>query len=143
MLTDVYSPEVHVLSHLCLALHFCLSWLPSSRSRRRRLVSHPGIAFIILWFLILWLAMMEGCQGASVVLQPIDKDKYVKSPPCELMNTRLAHTGDNMERFIVGHQFFLVWLVFVTNLMASTVADATVLGFLKIISNTFLSTVLP
>lgn len=65
----------------------------------------PSIAaFFIFWFLICWLAMMEGGQGALVGLQPIDKDRYEFSHPRTLKNTTIAHKGDNMERFIVGRQ---------------------------------------
>jgi len=100
----------------------------------------PIVAFIVFWFLILWLAMMEGGQGALVGLQPIEKDKYAESHPRALKNTLLAHKGDNMERFIVGRQFLVVLVVFVTNLMASAIPDASVLGLPDVLNQIFLST---
>jgi hypothetical protein len=98
------------------------------------------VAFLIFWFLIVWLAMMEGGQGALVGLQPIDKALYAESHPRALMSTSLAHEGDNMERFIVGRQFLVVLVVFVTNMMASAVDDASVLGLPDILNEIFLAT---
>jgi len=101
---------------------------------------HPVIAFFIFWFLIAWLAMMEGGQGALVGLQPIDKERYAETHPITLKNTMIAHKGDNMERFIVGRQFLVVLVVFVTNMMASAIVDASVLGLSDIMNEIFLAT---
>jgi len=88
----------------------------------------PVVAFFLFWFLIIWLAMMEGGQGALVGLQPIDKALYAESHPRALKNTTLAHKGDNMERFIVGRQFLVVLVVFLTNMMSSPIKGASVFG---------------
>jgi hypothetical protein len=45
-----------------------------------------------------------------------------------------------MERFIVGRQFLVVLVVFVTNMMASAVDDASVLGLPDILNEIFLAT---
>lgn len=87
--------------------------------RQNKLDIHPAGSFILFWFLILWLAMMEGGQGCLVGLQPIEKSKYSKSHPIALKNTILAHKGDNMERFIVGRQFLVVLVVFLINMSGS------------------------
>jgi hypothetical protein len=97
----------------------------------------PIAAFFIFWFLIIWLAMMEGGQGALVGLQPIEKNLYADSHPKSLMNTSLAHKGDNMERFIVGRQFLVVLVVFVTNMMASAIPNASVLNLSGGVSSLF------
>ena len=98
----------------------------------------PGVAFVVFWFLIVWLAMMEGGQGALVGLQPIDKALYAESHPRALQNTQLSHKGDNMERFIVGRQFLVVLVVFVTNMMASSIEDASVLNLNDGLTKVFL-----
>ena len=98
------------------------------------------VAFAIFWFLICWLAMMEGGQGCLVGLQPVDMDRYAQSHPRTWMNTKLAHKGDNMERFIVGRQFLVVLVVFVTNMMASAVDGASALGLPTVLNEVFLST---
>jgi hypothetical protein len=65
---------------------------------------HPVFALLLLAFLLVWLGMMEGGQGALVGLQPIEKELYKDSHPIAFKSTRIAHQGDNMERFIVGRQ---------------------------------------
>jgi silicon transporter len=101
---------------------------------------HPAAAFFIFWFLICWLGMMEGGQGALVGLQPIEKDRYSETHPKTLLNTRLAHMGDNMERFIVGRQFLVVLVVFVINMMAFAIKDPEVLGLNQTIIEIFFNT---
>lgn len=101
---------------------------------------HPAAAFFIFWFLICWLAMMEGGQGALVGLQPIDRRRYISSHPKTYKNTSLVHKGDNMERFIVGRQFLVVLVVFVTNMMGSAIKDPQVLGLSGIVVEIFLNT---
>ena len=98
------------------------------------------VAFIVFWFLLAWLAMMEGGQGALVGLQPIEKDRYASSHPRALKSTALSHKGDNMERFIVGRQFLVVLVVFVTNMMGSSIKGASVLGMPDVINEIFLAT---
>ena len=75
------------------------------------------VAAPVFWFLIVWLATMEGGQGALVGLQPVDKACYEKTHPKAAKTTTLAHRGDNMERFIVGRQFLVVLVVFVINMV--------------------------
>ena len=99
----------------------------------------PAAAFMVFWFLIVWLATMEGGQGALVGLQPIDKTLYAESHPRALKCTKLAHRGDNMERFIVGRQLLVVLVVFITNMMAWAVANAAVLGLPSVLNEVFLS----
>merc|ERR1719232_921078 len=100
----------------------------------------PIAAFFIFWLLILWLAMIEGGQGALVGLQPIDNSRYAKSHSISFKCTLLAHKGDNMERFIVGRQFLVLLIVFVINLMGSAVPDASVLGLPDVVNIIFLNT---
>jgi len=101
---------------------------------------HPALAFFVFWFLIVWLAMMEGGQGALVGLQPVNKALYVDTHPVTLKNTALAHKGDNMERFIMGRQLLVVLVVFVTNMVATAVKGASVLGLPTILNQIFLAT---
>ena len=98
----------------------------------------PIAAFFIFWFLIIWLATMEGGQGALVGLQPIDKTLFMNSHPISFKNTSVAHFESNMERFIVGRQFLVVLVVFVINLMASAIPDASVLNLSSTMVEIFL-----
>jgi hypothetical protein len=100
---------------------------------------HPVLAFFIFWFLIYWLGVMEGGQGCLVGLQHIDKTLYAESHPTTLKNTTIAHQGDNMERFIVGRQFLVVLVVFVSSFLSSSFPDAEVLGLSDEFRSIFLS----
>lgn len=97
------------------------------------------VAFLIFWFLLAWLSVLEGQLGTLVGLQPIDKKLYTESHRIALMNTSLAHNGDNMERYIIGRQFLVILIVFCTNLMGSAISDASVLGLPYIINEIFIS----
>lgn len=99
----------------------------------------PVVAFFIFWFLIAWLAMMEGGQGCLVGLEPINKSLYATTHPRTLINTSLVHKGDNLERFIVGRQFLVVLVVFLQNMMASSMKDTDVLGLTGPVKEIFLS----
>jgi len=96
-------------------------------------------AFFIFWFLILWLAMMEGGQGATVGLKPIDRNLYKESHPRSFKVCSLAHKGDNMERFIVGRQFLVVLVVFVSQLMSSAIPEIQLWGLNKETTEIFLN----
>lgn len=86
----------------------------------------PIFSVAIIWSLILWLGMMEGGQGCLVGLQPVDKSLYAVSHPMTLKCAKLAHQGDNMNRFIVGRQFLVVLVVFVINLCGSVITDTSI-----------------
>jgi hypothetical protein len=80
-------------------------------------------AFCLFLFLIVFLAMMEGGQGALVGLQPTDKTKYDQTHKICLRSTQMVHKNGNMERFIVGRQLMVVLVVFMVNLSASAIKD--------------------
>ena len=99
----------------------------------------PGGAFVLFWFLIIWLAMMEGGQGALVGLQPVDKSLYATTHPRTLKNTKLSHKGDNMERFIIGRQFLVVLVIFIINICGSAREEGVdPLGLPKIVNAIFI-----
>jgi hypothetical protein len=87
--------------------------------------------------------MMEGGQGCLVGLKPIDKERYKTSHPRSYQNTLIAHKGpaddNNMERLIVGRQFLVVLVVFVSNVVASAVPTIdTLLGLPEQVLTIFL-----
>jgi hypothetical protein len=100
---------------------------------------HPAFAFFLFWFLIVWLAMMEGGQGALVGLQVVEPSKYAVSHPRTLRNTRLAHKGDNMERFILGRQYLVVLVIFILNQSGAPIdTNKSVLNLPDIVTSIFL-----
>ncbi|GMI52326.1 hypothetical protein TeGR_g772, partial [Tetraparma gracilis] len=95
-------------------------------------------ALPILCVLLLWLALIEGGQGALVGLQPTPKDQYAQSHPITLKCTTLSHAGDNMERFICGRQFLVVLLIFLINTMGGAVGGAQVFNMAPWVIQIFL-----
>jgi len=101
---------------------------------------NPAVACVLFWFLVVWLATMEGGQGALVGLQPVDPLLYRDTHQNAFGNTRIAHRSNNMERFIVGRQFLVVLVVFAINMVASAVPDASVLNLPALVNEIFLGT---
>ena len=128
-------------SYSTAILIFCISFVMSALFSEKTTVAknvHPVLAFLLFWFLICWLAMMEGGQGCLVGLQAISRDVYASSHPRTLTNTIVAHEGDNMERFIIGRQFLVVLVIFLINTSASPIAEASALGFEGLVTSIFL-----
>ena len=96
------------------------------------------LAFVVIWVSILWLSMVEGGQGALVGLPPVDKELYKESHPVTYQCTSLAHHGDNLDRYLIGRQFLVIMLVFLTNLSGSPLKDTEVLGLPDVIQQIFL-----
>jgi hypothetical protein len=88
----------------------------------------PTVALVLMWFLIFWLGILEGGQGSLVGLQPVDSTQFQDSHPYAYACTQLAHTGDNLNRFIVGRQFLVVLVVFMLNMTVTVVDDFDVPG---------------
>jgi silicon transporter len=99
---------------------------------------HPALAFCVICFALIWLAMVEGGQGALVGLAPVQKDLYVDSHPITHKCTTLAHKGDNLDRYLIGRQFLVVLIVFVTNMSGAALKDAEVLGLPDVVQKIFL-----
>lgn len=100
--------------------------------------AHPVVACIVICFSVIWLAMVEGGQGALVGLPPVDKTLYMESHPITHKNTSLAHKGDNLDRYLIGRQFLVVLIVFVTNLCGNALPGAEVLWLPQWIQEIFL-----
>jgi len=109
-----------------------------SRQTKLSSTTTPIVPFLLFWFLLLWLGMIEGGQGALVGLQPVAKDLYANSHPVTHKCTVIAHKGDNMERFIVGRQFLVVLIVFITNMSGAALSGANVLNLPSIVSSIFI-----
>lgn len=101
---------------------------------------HPALAYIVIWAAIIWLSMVEGGQGALVGLPPVDKKLYETSHRITHKCTSRAHKGDNLDRYLIGRQFLVVLIVFVTNLSGAPLkeADTDAFGLPDVIQNIFL-----
>jgi silicon transporter len=99
---------------------------------------HPAFAFVLLWGAILWLSMIEGGQASMVGLPPINRELYKKSHPITYQICSMAHEGDNLDRYLMGRQFMVLLMVFVTNQCGAPLADAEVLGLPGVMTKIFL-----
>jgi len=73
----------------------------------------PAWAQLIIFIVALFfLAVMEGLQIALVELKRQDPDSYKASHPKAYRLGQLAANQDNIERFLMGRQVFVVCLVF-------------------------------
>lgn len=99
---------------------------------------HPIFAFCTFWVCVAWMTMVEGGQAALVGLPPVDRSFYRESHTVTFQCTSLAHRGDNLDRYLIGRQFMVLALVFVTNLSGAPLEDTTIFGFPKIMTDIFL-----
>lgn len=75
--------------------------------------SVPGWAALIIFLVALFfLAVMEGLQIALVELKRQELESFRISHPKAYRIGQLAAKGDNVERFLMGRQVFVVCLVF-------------------------------
>merc|ERR1712226_10219 len=73
----------------------------------------PGWASLLIFIFVLWcLGVMEGLQIALVELKKLNPDYYKTSHPTAYKLGQLACKGDNIERFLMGRQVFVVCSVF-------------------------------
>ena len=88
----------------------------------------PIVAFVVMWVGILWMSMVEGGQCSMVGLPPIDRELYKDSHPITYSICSLGHKGDNLNRYLMGRQFMVIFINFTIGLCGAPVAGAEVLG---------------
>jgi len=86
--------------------------------------SHPILEACLLVFMLSWIGLLEGCQISIVGLQGIDMEPYKHTYPRAYACCKVVHAGPNVERFLVGRQFLLLFNGF----LASRVAGAAFEG---------------
>jgi len=103
--------------------------------------SHPVVAYVVLWLVLIWLSMVEGGQASLVGLPPIDMNLYKESHPTSHKIMNVVNEGDNLDRYLMGRQFMVLALVFVENLCGHTMAtDKPVLGMPLFVNKIFFDT---
>lgn len=100
--------------------------------------SHPAAAFVLLWFAVLWLSVVEGGQASLVGLAPVNRELYKESHPMAYKCSVLSHTGDALDRYLLGRQFMVVFIVFSVNISGGPIADAELWGLPDVFLNIFL-----
>jgi len=101
--------------------------------------AHPVVALVVMWLGILWMSMVEGGQCSMVGLPPIDRELYRESHKITYQICSLGHKGDNLDRYLMGRQFMVIFINFTISLCGSpTDAEADVLGLPQWVKNIFL-----
>jgi len=98
------------------------------------------IALVLLWVGIFWLAMIEGGQASHVGLAPIDEELFKDSHPTTYKITHFCNKGDNLDRYLLGRQFGVIFVVFCINLSGAPIADAELWGLPEIVGQIFFGT---
>lgn len=100
---------------------------------------HPALAAVLLCFAVSWLSVVEGGQASLVGLSPVKRELYKESHSIAYKCTAISHTGDNLNRYLLGRQFMVVFIVFTINQSGNPIADATLWGLPQWVVNAFLS----
>lgn len=70
------------------------------------------ISILIFWILIMYLGCLEGGQNALVGLQTAPPSRYRKSHPCTAKAVEITSHGNNLQRFLMGRQLLIIFLIF-------------------------------
>lgn len=85
-----------------------------------------AVNIAVFTVLLFWVALLEGGQVALVGLASVDMDSFMHSHPRTYRCCKVVFNGPNLERFIVGRQFLLVFVIFmISRIGGSTGADNT------------------
>jgi len=102
---------------------------------------HPVAAGVILWVLIIWMSMVEGGQCSMVGLPPIDRALYRESHPITYKIAGWGHKGDNLDRYLMGRQFMVIFINFTIGLCGAPIdGSLPVLGLPQWIITIFCGT---
>ena len=99
---------------------------------------HPALAIVCLLVAILWLSVVEGGQASLVGLAPINREMYKESHPLAYKCTGISHTGDNLDRYLLGRQFMVVFIVFTVNQAGNPIDDAALWDLPQVVLDIFL-----
>lgn len=80
-----------------------------------KLPGHPAILYSVFVFVVSLLGMLEGLQIAILALERVNADLF-KHLSRAFTNHKLAtrYDGLNVQRFLIGRQFFVVFVVFLS-----------------------------
>jgi hypothetical protein len=73
------------------------------------LQGQAGLEIVVFWVMLWWIALLEGCQISIVGLQGCDVESFKDTHPRAYRCCKVVHKGANVERFLVGRQFLLLF----------------------------------
>lgn len=72
----------------------------------------PAINFVILFICVVLLAYVEALHYACVAVEKWDMEKYADQYPRAVKCHALVDTPQKVKKFLVGRQFFVIFIVF-------------------------------
>jgi silicon transporter len=99
---------------------------------------HIGVALVCMVCSVTWLTMIEGGQASLVGLSVVDTELFKDSHPTTYKICKMCHTGDNLDRYLLGRQFMVVLVVFIINMSSAPIKGAELWGFPNVVTNAFL-----
>lgn len=73
---------------------------------------HPAINFVLLFFALVLLAYVEALHYACVAVEKWDMSMYAERFPRAVKCHALVDCPEKVKRFLVGRQFFVIFVVF-------------------------------
>jgi hypothetical protein len=125
-----------------IVLIFCLVLILGVVSTEQTELSsdmHPAVALVVLVLAISWLTMVEGGQGAIVGLGPVNRELYKDSHPFSARCTSLVHKGDNLDRYLLGRQFMVIFIVYAIEMAGAATHFDELWNIPSWLANLFLS----
>merc|ERR1711934_749034 len=85
--------------------------------------------------------MIEGGQASHVGLYPVDEELYKDSHPIAYKCAASCNAGDNLDRYLLGRQFGVIFVVFCVNMSgAPKDSDTELWGYPDWMTSIFFST---
>lgn len=90
-----------------------IAWICYGIGSGRAILPGPAVAhFAVLIFVLILLAYLEGLQVAILALELQSGESWKESHPRAYRLHSLVTKGNNVQRFLVGRQFYVVFVVF-------------------------------
>mmetsp|Transcript_6145 Transcript_6145/g.13277 ORF Transcript_6145/g.13277 Transcript_6145/m.13277 type:complete len:1023 (-) Transcript_6145:104-3172(-) len=99
----------------------------------------PVIGCLLVWFLIVLLALLEGGQVSIVGLRNVNGESYLQSHPTSHRIVSVVNEGDNLERYIAGRQFIASVLVFLINFCGTSLQGYSLPGVPSVVNFMFMT----
>jgi len=98
---------------------------------------NSAVAYVVCWAALIWLTQVEGTQGSFVGLAPINPDIYKDSHPISFLCNKVMVKGDNLDRYLMGRQLMVCFIVFIINMSAGPAGDVQLWGLPDIVKTIF------
>lgn len=99
---------------------------------------HPALVFVVLIVAVVWLSIVEGGQASLVGLAPVSRELYAESHKIAYKSCCNAHKEDSLDRYLLGRQFVVVFIVFALSMAGGPIAGADLFGLPSWVLNIFL-----